>query len=162
MSQPLDLDMVLAGIFPWPADPGSLVWRVPGGRAGDRPIRSGFWSACLLHDPDDTTGYMVARVHHSRIIRFIGRELPWLDTGDGNLLGRIGAGGHLQRDCSPRQCGGKYRRADLPANVNYMETEGLDQLLGTRKHRNAAPVLECTGGAIHYGEQFRHPSYQQR
>ena len=28
---------------------------------------------------NDETGTMVARVHHSRVIRFIGRELPWME-----------------------------------------------------------------------------------
>lgn len=161
MSQPLDLDMVLPGSFLGLQilDRWSGVY--PEGELVTDPSDPDFGLPAYYTIRDDTTGYMVARVHHSRIIRFIGRSFL-AGAGDGNLLGRIGAGGHLQRDCSPRQCGGKYRRADLPGKCQLHGDGGAGPTPGYRKHRNAAPFLECTGGAIHYGEQFRHPSYQQR
>ena len=80
---------------------------------------------------DDITGYMVAKVHHSRIIRFIGRELPWLEQvteiywGESELEAIYNE--IVRRDNVAANIAGLTFRA----NVNYMETEGLDQLLGT-------------------------------
>lgn len=131
LSQPLDLDMVLPGSFLGLQilDRWSGVY--PEGELVTNPSDSDFGLPAYYTIRDDTTGYMVARVHHSRIIRFIGRELPWLEQvtevywGESELEAIYNE--IVRRDNVAANIAGLTFRA----NVNYMETEGLDQLLGT-------------------------------
>lgn len=131
MSQPLDLDMVLPGSFLGLQilDRWSGVY--PEGELVTDPSDPDFGLPAYYTIRDDTTGYMVARVHHSRIIRFIGRELPWLEQvteiywGESELEAIYNE--IVRRDNVAANIAGLTFRA----NVNYMETEGLDQLLGT-------------------------------
>ena len=131
LSQPLDLDMVLPGSFLGLQilDRWSGVY--PEGELVTDPSDPDFGLPAYYTIRDDTTGYMVARVHHSRIIRFIGRELPWLEQvteiywGESELEAIYNE--IVRRDNVAANIAGLTFRA----NVNYMETEGLDQLLGT-------------------------------
>lgn len=131
MSQPLDLDMVLPGSFLGLQilDRWSGVY--PEGELVTDPSDPDFGLPAYYTIRDDTTGYMVARVHYSRIIRFIGRELPWLEQvteiywGESELEAIYNE--IVRRDNVAANIAGLTFRA----NVNYMETEGLDQLLGT-------------------------------
>lgn len=131
LSQPLDLDMVLPGSFLGLQilDRWSGVY--PEGELVTDPSDQDFGLPAYYTIRDDTTGYMVAKVHHSRIIRFIGRELPWLEQvteiywGESELEAIYNE--IVRRDNVAANIAGLTFRA----NVNYMETEGLDQLLGT-------------------------------
>lgn len=131
LSQPLDLDAVLPGSFLGLQilDRWSGVY--PEGELVTDPSDPDFGLPAYYTIRDDTTGYMVARVHHSRIIRFIGRELPWLEQvteiywGESELEAIYNE--IVRRDNVAANIAGLTFRA----NVNYMETEGLDQLLGT-------------------------------
>ena len=80
---------------------------------------------------DDTTGYMVARVHHSRIIRFIGRELPWLEQVTEVYWGESEIEAIYNEIVRRDNVAANIAALTFRANVNYMETDGLDQLLGT-------------------------------
>lgn len=79
---------------------------------------------------DEESGRTVARVHHSRIIRFIGRELPWLEQinelywGESEIEAIYGE--IVKRD----NVSANIAALTFRANVNYMEMDGLDQLLG--------------------------------
>ena len=79
---------------------------------------------------DDEHG-LVANVHHSRVIRFIGRELPWLEQVTEQYWGESEIEAIyaeiLRRDNVAANIAGLTFRA----NLDYMEAEGLDQLLGT-------------------------------
>lgn len=131
LSQPLDLDAVLPGSFLGLQilDRWSGVY--PEGELVTDPSDQDFGLPAYYTIRDDITGYMVAKVHHSRIIRFIGRELPWLEQvtevywGESELEAIYNE--IVRRDNVAANIAGLTFRA----NVNYMETEGLDQLLGT-------------------------------
>lgn len=131
LSQPLDLDAVLPGSFLGLQilDRWSGVY--PEGELVTDPSDPDFGLPAYYTIRDDITGYMVAKVHHSRIIRFIGRELPWLEQvteiywGESELEAIYNE--IVRRDNVAANIAGLTFRA----NVNYMETEGLDQLLGT-------------------------------
>ncbi len=131
LSRPLDLDAVM---------PGSFL----GLQILDR--WNGIYSEHeLVTDPedqdyglpayytirDDETGRLVARVHHSRIIRFIGRELPWMEQVTELYWGESEIEAIYSEVVRRDNVAGNIAALTFRANINYMETEGLDQLLGT-------------------------------
>ena len=131
LSQPLDLDAVLPGSFLGLQifDRWSGVY--PESELVTDPSDPDFGLPAYYTVRDDTGGYVVARVHHSRILRFIGRELPWLEQvtevywGESEIEAVYAE--VVRRDNVAANIAGLTFRA----NVNYMETDGLDQLLGT-------------------------------
>lgn len=80
---------------------------------------------------DDTTGHTVVKVHHSRVIRFIGRELPWMEQVTEMYWGESEIEAIYNEIVKRDNVSGNIAALTFRANVNYMETEGLDQLLGT-------------------------------
>lgn len=131
LSQPLDLDAVLPGSFLGLQifDRWSGVY--PESELVTDPSDPDFGLPAYYTVRDDTGGYVMARVHHSRILRFIGRELPWLEQvtevywGESEIEAVYAE--VVRRDNVAANIAGLTFRA----NVNYMETDGLDQLLGT-------------------------------
>lgn len=131
LSQPLDLDMVLPGSFLGLQilDRWSGVY--PEGELVTDPSDLDFGLPAYYTIRDDTTGYMVARVHHSRIIRFIGRELPWLEQVTEVYWGESELEAIYNEIVRRDNVAANIAALTFRANVNYMETDGLDQLLGT-------------------------------
>ena len=131
MSQPLDLDMILPGSFLGLQilDRWSGVY--PEGELVTDPSDPDFGLPAYYTIRDDTTGYMVARVHHSRIIRFIGRELPWMEQVTEVYWGESEIEAIYNEIVRRDNVAANIAALTFRANVNYMETEGLDQLLGT-------------------------------
>ena len=78
LSEPLDLSLILPGAFQglyildrWSGiNPGAEIVNDP----GDRDFNLPMW-----YDITNARGETVSRVHHSRIVRFTGRELPYLE-----------------------------------------------------------------------------------
>lgn len=131
LSQPLDVDMITPDSFQ-----GLLVldrW------TGIYP------STGIVTDPDDPDfglpeyytirdeerGYMVANVHHSRVLRFIGRELPWLEQVTEQYWGESEVEAIYQDLVRHDNVAANMASLTFRANVTYMESDGLDQLLGT-------------------------------
>lgn len=131
MSQPLDLDMVLPGSFLGLQilDRWSGVY--PEGELVTDPSDPDFGLPAYYTIRDDTTGYMVVRVHHSRIIRFIGRELPWLEQVTEVYWGESEIEAIYNEIVRRDNVAANIAALTFRANVNYVEAEGLDQLLGT-------------------------------
>ena len=120
MSQPLDLDSIMPGSFLGlqVLDRWSGVY--PESDVVTDPSDPDFGLPDYYIIRDETTGQTAVRVHHSRAIRFIGRELPWLEQGaDYSEV--------VKRD----NVSGNIAALTFRANVNYLEADGLDQLLGT-------------------------------
>ena len=120
MSQPLDLDSIMPGSFLGlqVLDRWSGVY--PESDVVTDPSDPDFGLPDYYIIRDETTGQTAVRVHHSRAIRFIGRELPWLEqVADYSEV--------VKRD----NVSGNIAALTFRANVNYLEADGLDQLLGT-------------------------------
>ena len=79
---------------------------------------------------NDETGTMVARVHHSRVIRFIGRELPWMEMVTEQYWGESEIEAIYDELVRRDNVAGNIAALTFRANINYQETDGLDQLLG--------------------------------
>ncbi len=80
---------------------------------------------------DEASGQLAARVHHSRIVRFIGRELPWMEQVAELYWGESELEAIYNEVMRRDNVAGNIAALTFRANINYMETEGLDQLLGT-------------------------------
>lgn len=131
LSQPLDLDAVLPGSFLGLQifDRWSGVY--PESELVTDPSDPDFGLPAYYTVRDDTGGYVVARVHHSRILRFIGRELPWLEQVTEVYWGESEIEAVYAEVVRRDNVAANIADLTFRANVNYMETDGLDQLLGT-------------------------------
>lgn len=170
MSQPLDLDTVMPGSF--------LGLQILDRWSGVYP------EAELVTDPEDAdcglpayyvirdeeTGYAAARVHHSRIIRFIGRELPWMEQVAEQYWGESEIEAIYNEVVKRDNVSGNIAALTFRANISYMETEGMDQLLGTantemqRRFYNlmaAQSVMESNFGTriINKGDAIHNTQY---
>lgn len=131
LSQPIDFDMILPGVFLGLQilDRWSGVY--PEAEIVTDPEDPDFGLPAYYTIRDDTVGYMVAKVHHSRIIRFIGRELPWQEQMTETYWGESEIEAVYNEVVRRDNVAANIAALTFRANVNYMETEGLDQLLGT-------------------------------
>ena len=79
LSQPLDLDTVMPESFLGLQILDRWNGIYPESELVTDPEDRDFGLPAYYTIQDNETGRLTARVHHSRIIRFIGRELPWME-----------------------------------------------------------------------------------
>lgn len=166
LSQPLEMDAVMPGSFL-----GLLVldrWNgiYPESELVTDPEDPDYGLPAYYSVRDDETGRLAARVHHSRVVRFIGRELPWMEQVTETYWGESEIEAIYNEIVRRDNVAGNIAALTFRANINYMEAEGLDQLLGTantemqRRFWNmmaAQSIMESNfgtriinkGGAIH-------------
>lgn len=80
---------------------------------------------------DEASGTMVADVHHSRVVRFTGRPLPWLEAVTEMYWGESEIEAVYQDLVRHDNVASNIASLTFRANVNYLESDGLDQLLAT-------------------------------
>ncbi len=131
MSQPLDLDMVMPGSFLGLQILDRWTGVYPDGELVTDPSDVDFGLPAYYTIRDEASGQMVARVHHSRVVRFIGRELPWMEQVTELYWGESEIEAIYNEVVKRDNVSGNIAALTFRANVNYMESEGLDQLLGT-------------------------------
>ncbi len=131
LSQPLDLDTVMPGSFLGMQILDRWNGVYPEGELVTDPGDPDFGLPAYYTIRDDETGRMAARVHHSRVIRFIGRELPWMEQVTELYWGESEIEAVYSEVVRRDNVAGNIAALTFRANINYMETEGLDQLLGT-------------------------------
>lgn len=131
LSQPLDLDAVMPESFLGLQilDRWSGVY--PEGEIVTDPSDPDFGLPAYYTVRDEASGYMVARVHHSRVVRFIGRELPWLEQITELYWGESEIEAIYNEIVKHDNVAANIAALTFRANINYMEAEGLDQLLGS-------------------------------
>ncbi len=78
---------------------------------------------------DEEAGIMISRVHHSRIIRFIGRELPYYEKIAELYWGESELEAIYNELVKRDNVSSNIAALTFRANVNYMETDSLDQML---------------------------------
>ena len=78
---------------------------------------------------DEETGVMVSRVHHSRIVRFIGRELPYYEKVAELYWGESELEAIYHELVKRDNVSSNIAALTFRANINYMETDSLDQML---------------------------------
>ena len=131
MSQPLELEAVMPGSFMGLQvfDRWSGVY--PDSELVTDPENPDFGLPAYYTVRDEETGCTAARVHHSRIIRFIGRELPYIEQITEQYWGESELEAIYSEVVKRDNVSGNIAALTFRANINYMETEGMDQLLGT-------------------------------
>lgn len=131
MSQPLELEAVMPGSFMGLQvfDRWSGVY--PESELVTDPENPDFGLPAYYTVRDEETGCTAARVHHSRIIRFIGRELPYMEQITEQYWGESELEAIYSEVVKRDNVSGNIAALTFRANINYMETEGMDQLLGT-------------------------------
>lgn len=129
LSKPIDLGLVMPGSFLGIhiLDRWSGVF--PEGEIVTDPedIDFGLPAYYTVRDAYDT--YEV-HVHHSRIIRFVGRELPWLEKVAEVYWGESEIEAIYNEIVRRDNTAANITALTFRANVEYREVEGLDQLLG--------------------------------
>lgn len=170
MSQPLDLNTVMpdsfqglqildrwSGIFP----EGSIV---------SDPEDPDYGLPEYYTIRDEETGNTAVRVHHSRVIRFIGRELPWMEQIVEQYWGESEIEAIYNEIVKRDNVSANIAALTFRANINYLESDGLDQLLGsanTRAQQNfwnlmrAQSIMESNFGTrvINKGDVMHNTQY---
>ena len=131
LSQPLDLDSVMPGSFLGLQilDRWSVVF--PDAEFVTDPSDPDYELPEYYTIRDEEKGYMVAKVHHSRVVRFTGRALPWLEAVAELYWGESEIEAVYSEAVKRDNVSNNIAALTFRANINTMETEGLDQLLGT-------------------------------
>lgn len=130
LSEPLDLDSVMPDSFIGLEilDRWSGVY--PDSDIVRDPEDSDFGLPNYYTIRDEATGTLAARVHHSRVVRFIGRELPWLEKiaeiywGESELEAVYNE--IVRRDNAAANIASLIFRA----NIDTLQVDGLTQLIG--------------------------------
>jgi len=170
MSQPLDLNTVMpdsflglqildrwSGIFP----EGSMV---------SDPEDPDYGLPEYYTIRDEETGSTAVRVHHSRVIRFTGRELPWMEQIVEQYWGESEIEAVYSEVVKRDNVSANIAALTFRANINYLESDGLDQLLGsanTKAQQNfwrlmqAQSVMESNFGTriINKGDAMHNTQY---
>ncbi len=131
LSQPLDMDTVMPGSFLGLQILDRWNGVYPEGELVTDPEDKDYGLPAYYTIRDEETGHMMARVHHSRVIRFIGRELPWIEQATEMYWGESEIEAIYNEVIRRDNVAGNIAALTFRANINYMETDGLDQLLGT-------------------------------
>lgn len=131
LEEPLDLDMVMPDSFLGLQVLDRWTGVYPSLEIVSDPEDPDFGLPEYYTIRDEERGYMVANVHHSRVVRFSGRELPWLEKVTELYWGESEVEAIYQDLVRHDNVAANMASLTFRANVTYMETDGLDQLLGT-------------------------------
>lgn len=131
MSEPLDLDTVMPDSFLGLTILDRWTGVYPSGELVTDPADPDYGLPMYYTIRDEDRGQMVVNVHHSRVVRFIGRELPWLEQVTEQYWGESEIEAIYEDLIRRDNVAANMAALTFRANVNYMESDGLDQLLGT-------------------------------
>lgn len=131
LSQPLDLDMIMPDSFNGLMILDRWTGVYPEGSLVTDETDPDFGLPEYYTIRDDERGYLIAKVHHSRVIRFIGRELPWLEQVTELYWGESEIEAIYNELIKRDNVSANIASLTFRANLDYMEADGIDQLLGT-------------------------------
>lgn len=124
LSDPLDLDMIYPGSFE-----GLYILDRWQGVVPD--VELTFEDGEPLpkyYSITDATGHTVARVHHSRLVRFTGRDLPYLERVAELYWGESEVEALYKDVVAHDNVSANMAALTFRANINTMEVQNLDQL----------------------------------
>lgn len=129
LTQPLDYGLVLPGCFlglmildRWSGIYPDL------GQVTD-PADQDFGLPEYYTIRDEESGTLISKVHHSRVLRFTGRELPYSEKVAENYWGESELEAIYNELVKRDNVSGNIAALTFRANVNYLETDSLDQML---------------------------------
>lgn len=125
LSRPLDLDMVYPGSFQglyildrWQGVTPNMGLVFEGGE----PVPESY-------SITDAQGHTVVNVHHSRLVRFTGRDLPYLERVAELYWGESEIEALYKEVVAHDNVSANMAALTFQANINTMEVKGLEQLL---------------------------------
>lgn len=125
LSQPLDMDAVLPGSFR-----GLYILDRWQGISPDAALTfEGGELVPASYSISDAAGHTAARVHHSRLVRFTGRELPDLERQAELYWGESEVEALYKDVVAHDNVSANMAALTFQANINTMEVKGLEQLL---------------------------------
>ena len=130
LSVPLDLETIMPDSFL-----GLMIldrWNgvFPGGELVTDPSDPDFGLPAYYAIRNVENDAMAANVHHSRIVRFTGRELPWMEQITELYWGESEIEAVYNEAVRRDNVAANIAGLTFKANINTMETDGLDQMLG--------------------------------
>lgn len=170
LSQPLEIGAIMPGAFLGLQILDRWSGVFPEGDLVKDPENPDFGLPEYYTMRDDENGQIMVRVHHSRVVRFIGRELPWLEQVTENYWGESEIESVYNEVTKRDNVSGNIAALTFRANINYLEAEGLDMLLGIgnsemqRRFWNtlqAQAIMESNFGTrvINKGDQMHNVQY---
>ena len=170
LSKPLDYDLILPGAFLGLQilDRWSGIYQEMG--IVTDPSDPDFGLPAYYTIRDEESGYLVSRVHHSRVIRFTGRELPYNERIAEQYWGESEIEAIYTDVVKRDNVSSNIAALTFRANVNYMETDSLDQMLAVNNSQaqrrfwqtlQAQSVLESNFGMrlINKGDVMHNTQY---
>lgn len=130
LGQPLDVGTILPGSFLGLTILDRWTGVYPESALVSDPADPDFGLPEYYTIRDDENGNLAVRVHHSRVVRFIGRELPWLEQVTEVYWGESELEAIYSEIVRRDNVAANIASLTFRANVDYMEMEGLDMLLG--------------------------------
>lgn len=129
LSQPLDYGLILPGTFLGLQilDRWSGIYPEMG--IVTDPSDPDFGLPAYYTIRDEESGVLVSKVHHSRVIRFTGRELPYNEKIAEQYWGESEIEAIYTDVVKRDNVSSNIAALTFRANVNYMETDSLDQML---------------------------------
>jgi len=129
LSQPLDYGLILPGSFLGLQilDRWSGIYPEMG-QVQD-PAEPDFGLPEYYTIRDEESGTLISKVHHSRVLRFTGRELPYNEKIAENYWGESELEAIYTELLKRDNVSANIAALTFRANVNYMETDSLDQML---------------------------------
>ncbi|MDR7813374.1 phage portal protein [Lacrimispora sp.] len=129
LSQPLDYGLILPGTFLGLQilDRWSGIYPEMG--IVTDPSDPDFGLPAYYTIRDEESGVLVSKVHHSRVIRFTGRELPYNEKIAEQYWGESEIEAIYTEVVKRDNVSSNIAALTFRANVNYMETDSMDQML---------------------------------
>lgn len=124
LSKPLDLDMVFPGSF----QGLYILDRWQGVTPNMEVVFEGGDPVPESYSITDARGYTVTNVHHSRLIRFTGRDLPFLEKVAEMYWGESEVEALYKEVVAHDNVSANMAALTFQANINTMEVKGLEQL----------------------------------
>ena len=124
LSKPLDLDMVFPGSF----QGLYILDRWQGVTPNMELVFEGGDPVPESYSITDARGYTVTNVHHSRLIRFTGRDLPFLEKVAEMYWGESEVEALYKEVVAHDNVSANMAALTFQANINTMEVKGLEQL----------------------------------
>lgn len=130
LEEPLQLDAVLPGSFLGLQILDRWSGIYPESKLVSDPSDSDFGLPEYYSIRDEVSGETAARVHHSRVLRFIGRELPYMEQITEQYWGESEIEAIYEELVKRDNVSGNIAALTFRANLNYLETDNLDQMMG--------------------------------
>ncbi|MBS6644534.1 MAG: DUF1073 domain-containing protein [Clostridiaceae bacterium] len=129
LTQPLDYGLILPGCFQglMILDRWSGIYPEHGQVAD--PSDQDFGLPEYYTIRDEESGTLISKVHHSRILRFTGRELPYNEKIAEMYWGESELEAIYNELVKRDNVSANIAALTFRANVNYLETDSLDQML---------------------------------